>query len=68
MWDFVGIVRSLDLILSIKESHWTVSKKKKKKRPRHKFCSLKILEHKGLQVVGLEEGKPGRSPLMSMWR
>lgn len=31
MWDFVGIVRSLDLILSIKESHWTVSKKKKKK-------------------------------------
>lgn len=39
-----------------------------KKRPRHKFCSLKILEHKGLEVVGLEEGKPGRSPLMSMWR
>ena len=32
MWDFVGIVRSLDLILSIKESHWTVSKKKKKKK------------------------------------
>ena len=31
MWDFVGIVRSLDLILSIKESHWIVSKKKKKK-------------------------------------
>jgi len=30
MWDFVGIVRSLDLILSIKESHWIVSIKKKK--------------------------------------